>query len=140
MTDCPFCRILARELPASVVFRDELACAFLDIRPVNPGHVLVVPVGHASNLSELDEEVGCHLFQVAQRVARALRSSDVRCQGVNLLLADGAVAGQEVFHVHLHVIPRFEGDGFGMRRGAHRRRTPARDELDGIAEQLRERI
>jgi histidine triad (HIT) family protein len=137
MADCPFCRILAGELPASVVFRDELACAFLDIRPVNPGHVLVVPIRHASNLAELDQQIGGHLFRVAQRVAAALRSSDVRCEGVNFHLADGAVAGQEVFHVHLHVIPRFEGDGFGLRRIARRRDLPERDELDSIAEQLR---
>jgi histidine triad (HIT) family protein len=138
MTDCLFCRILAGELPASVVFRDELACAFLDVRPVNPGHVLVVPTGHAASLADLDEQSGGHLFRVGQRVAGALRESGLRCEGVNFHLADGAAAGQEVFHVHLHVIPRYAGDGFGLRFGPHNRTAVGRDELDTVATRLRE--
>ena len=137
MTDCLFCRILAGELPANFVCRDELACAFLDIRPVNPGHVLVIPIEHAASLAELDEERGGHLFKVGQRVAAALRASDLRCEGVNFHLADGAAAGQEVFHVHLHVFPRFRGDGLGLRFGPHYREKSDREELDSIAARLR---
>ena len=114
MSDCVFCGILAGRLSASIVFRDDVCCAFLDIQPINPGHVLVVPIAHAACLAELDAEVGAHVFKVGQRVAAALRGSGLRCEGVNLSLADGAVAGQEVFHVHLHVIPRYAGDGFGL--------------------------
>ncbi len=67
-------------------------------------------------------------------------SSDLRCEGVNFFLADGVAAGQAVFHVHLHVIPRFEGDGFGLRFGPDYGTRPGRDELDAIAGQLRERV
>jgi histidine triad (HIT) family protein len=140
MTDCIFCRILTGGLPASVVYRDDHAAAFLDIRPVNEGHLLVVPTRHADYLADLDPAVGGHLFAVAQRAAGALRASGVRCEGVNLHLADGEAAGQEVFHVHLHVIPRFRGDGAGFRAGRHYGHTPDRAELDALAGRLRAAI
>ena len=133
MDDCIFCAILAGRAPASFVYRDERCAAFLDIRPVNPGHTLVVPMRHAANLAELDPEDGAQMFRVAQRLAAALRRSGLRCEGVNLHLADGEVAGQEVFHVHLHVVPRFRGDGFGLRFPPGYGHQPPRAELDEIA-------
>jgi histidine triad (HIT) family protein len=109
----------------------------MDIQPINPGHLLVVPNQHASSLADLPEEVGAHMFSVAQRLAIALRKSDaLRCEGVNLFIADGAAAGQEVFHVHIHVIPRFRGDGFGFRFGPGYGHRPQRSELDSIADQI----
>lgn len=133
--DCVFCGILAGRVPASIVRRDGPSCAFMDIRPVNPGHVLVIPTSHAAFLAELDPESGADLFRVGQRVAAALRRSDLHCEGVNLLLADGEAAGQEIFHVHLHVIPRYRGDGSGFRFGTA---SPAtRSALDEIAARLR---
>ena len=117
MDGCIFCAILAGSRPGSFVYRDELVSAFMDIHPVNPGHLLVVPNRHAANLAELDPADGARLFQVAQRLAAALRVSGLPCQGVNLHVSDGVAAGQEVFHVHLHVIPRLSGDGAGLRRG-----------------------
>ncbi|MFQ6100121.1 MAG: HIT family protein [Anaerolineae bacterium] len=134
---CVFCDVLAGKLPSSLVFRDDLCCAFMDIRPVNPGHVLIIPTRHASSLAELDEESGAHMFRVAQRIATALRDSGLGCEGVNLFLADGAAAGQEVLHVHLHVVPRYTGDGFGLRFGPHYGNQPGRAELDGIAGKIR---
>jgi histidine triad (HIT) family protein len=114
MDACIFCEILAGRLPASIVYQDELCTAFMDIRPVNPGHLLVIPNRHAANLAELQPHMGAHIFKVAQRLALALQNSGLRCEGANLFLADGQVAGQEVFHTHLHVLPRFTGDGFGF--------------------------
>ena len=73
------------------------------------------------------------MFQVGQRIAGALRDSGLRCEGVNLFLADGEAAGQDVFHVHLHVIPRYAGDGFGFRFGPRYGHRPPRTELDAIA-------
>jgi histidine triad (HIT) family protein len=99
----------------SVVHEDERTVAFMDIRPVVRGHLLVVPRVHAAGLAELDPEDGAQLVRVGQRAAAALRASSLRCEGVNLFLADGEAAGQEVFHVHLHVLPRHAGDGFGLR-------------------------
>ena len=143
MGECVFCSILAGVLPASMVYQDELCCAFLDIQPVNPGHLLVIPLKHAASLSELDPETGSHMFAVAQRLAAALYRTDSNpgdgpsCQGVNLVLADGSVAGQEVFHVHLHVIPRFAGDGFGFRFGPRYAQRPQRSDLDRVAGEIR---
>jgi diadenosine tetraphosphate (Ap4A) HIT family hydrolase len=135
--DCLFCEILAGREPASVVHRDSRSCAFMDIHPVNPGHVLVIPTSHAALLAELDPERGADLFRLGQRVAAAIRRSDPGCEGVNLLLADGAAAGQEIFHVHLHVIPRHRGDGSGFRFGSGGVLPPGRSALDEIAEELR---
>ena len=137
MNDCIFCKILANEIQASMVYRDETCAAFMDIQPINPGHILVIPVAHAAGLGQLDPEDGRHLFEVAQKIANALRNSDVRCEGVNLFLADGEAAGQDVFHAHLHVFPRYAGDGFGFRRGPMSAVKPARAELDGLAQQVR---
>jgi histidine triad (HIT) family protein len=134
MEECVFCAIIRGEAPASVVWEDDQAVAFMDTRPVNPGHVLVVPRAHASSLAELDAEVSVHLFGVAMRLAPAVRRSGVECEGINLFLADGRAAGQEVFHVHVHIVPRFSGDGFGFRIGPGNFQRPERAELDGIAE------
>ena len=110
----------------------------MDIHPLNPGHVLVIPTCHAASLAELDPESGADLFRLGQRVAAAIRRSDLRCEGVNFLLADGEAAGQEIFHVHLHVIPRHRGDGSGFRfGGGGDAGVLTRPALDEIAEQLR---
>ena len=127
---CIFCKILAGEIPSSKVFEDDEVIAFLDIRPINPGHTLVIPKPHAANLAELDPKIGGRLFQVGMKIAAALRSSDIRCEGVNFWLADGKAAFQDVFHVHLHVIPRFKGDGFRIMAGPDYGTRPSRDELD----------
>jgi histidine triad (HIT) family protein len=137
MSDCVFCEIVAGRVPASIVFRDERCCAFMDIQPVNPGHVLIVPVEHVVSIDDLDEGIGGHLFTVAQRISRALRRSGVHCEGVNLFLADGEAAGQEVFHVHLHLFPRFRNDGFGLRLGPDYGILPTRSDLDEVAEAIR---
>src|SRR5690349_1091404 len=113
--ECIFCKILAGEAEGSFVYRDEVCSAFMDIQPINPGHLVVIPNRHAASLAELKEEEGAQLFRVAQRLAAALRQSGVECEGVNFLLADGEAAMQEVFHVHLHALPRYAGDGFGFR-------------------------
>lgn len=133
METCVFCRIVEGNAPSSVVFRDSSCIAFLDIHPVNPGHLLVVPRAHVSRLSGLDEPLGAHLFSVAHRLAAAVRRSGVRAEGINLWLADGAAAGQEVDHVHVHVVPRFAGDGFGFRFGPENGRPVARERLDSVA-------
>ena len=134
---CVFCEILAGEEPASFLYRDDRCSAFMDIQPVNTGHLLVIPNRHARRLADLDEETGASMFRVAQRLAGALRQSGLRCEGVNLFLADGEAAGQEVFHVHLHVIPRYHGDGFGFRFSPAYFKLPERPDLDQLAEQIR---
>jgi diadenosine tetraphosphate (Ap4A) HIT family hydrolase len=134
---CVFCDIVAGHAPASILFEDERTITFLDHRPVTPGHMLVVPRRHAAFLADLDPEDGAQLFRVGMRGAAALRASSLRCEGVNFHLADGEVAGQEVFHVHLHVVPRFAGDGFGLRFPPDYR-IRERAELDEAAAAVRE--
>ena len=137
MDECVFCDILSGKLPSSIVHRDELCSAFMDIQPVNPGHVLVIPNDHASFLADLDEETGAQLFRIAQRIAAALRVSGVKCEGVNFFLADGEAAMQDVFHVHLHVFPRYKGDGFGLQLSPDYFTKPERVELDEIAQDIK---
>jgi len=133
--DCIFCQIIHREARASYVHQDDLVTAFMDIHPINPGHVLVIPNRHASGLADLDSDSGARMFVVGQKIAEALRESDLGVEGVNFLLADGAAAGQEVFHVHLHVLARYAGDGFGFKRRAGLQLS--RQDLEGIAVKLR---
>ena len=111
--------------------------AFMDIRPVNPGHLLVVPNDHAADLSALDdEEVAGHIFKIGKRLAQSLRQTNVPCEGVNLHMADGSAAGQDVFHTHLHVIPRFVGDGLGYLLHGQEHASPSREDLNETAEKI----
>ena len=137
MSECIFCRILDGQLPASFVYRDERCAAFMDIQPVNLGHLLVVPVRHAAYLADIDSNAAADLMRVGHGAAAALRGSGLPCEGVNLFLADGEAAMQEVFHVHLHVFPRFRGDGFGLKFAPeYYTRRPERSQLDEMAATL----
>ena len=98
--------------------------------------MLVVPKEHPASLSELKPDIGAHLFKVAQHMAQAIRRSDVRCEGINIFMADGEAAGQDVFHVHLHVLPRYSGDNFGLQFGEFYGQRPSREELDAIAKDI----
>ena len=132
--DCVFCRVVAGTVESSRVYEDDEVLAFMDIQPVTDGHLLVIPKRHAAYLADLDEQLGMSMFQVGQRLAAALRNSGLPCEGVNLFLADGEVAFQEVFHVHLHVFPRTPGDGFRIE--ADWRERP-RAELDDASKRIR---
>jgi histidine triad (HIT) family protein len=134
---CVFCEIVAGHAPASIVFEDERTVTFLDVRPVASGHMLVVPRRHAASLAELDPEDGAQLFRVGMRAASALRASTLPVEGVNFYLTDGEAAGQTVYHVHLHVIPRQQGDGLGFRHGPDFS-VRERAELDEAAAAVRE--
>jgi histidine triad (HIT) family protein len=137
VSDCTICRILRGDLPSSLVFRDSHCAAFMDIHPINAGHVLVVPLSHAAQLSALEAATAGHIMIVAQGIAAALRAVPLRCEGVNLLLADGEAAGQEVLHVHMHVVPRYAGDGFGFRRAPESKNVAPHHHLESAAAQLR---
>ena len=140
MTKCIFCDIVNGNEDAAFVYRDEIVSAFMDIQPVNPGHVLIIPNKHAPFLADLDEASGARIFQVAQRVSAAIRSSVIPCEGINFFLADGEAAMQEVFHVHLHVFPRFVGDGFGLVFAERYFSKPPRVELELAATSIREQL
>ena len=123
-----------------MVHQDELCSAFMDLHPINPGHMLVVPNRHAPYLKDLDEEEGRRIFQIAQRLAAALRGSGLKCEGVNFFLADGEAAGQEVFHAHLHVFPRYKGDGFALRLPPGYEPDAKRKDLNDAAQRIRETL
>ena len=140
MAYCIFCQIVEGILPSSNVHEDEIFLAFMDIQPVNPGHILVIPKAHFVDLTDLPAYTGAHLFQVAQRIVLGLPKTGIKMEGANLFLAHGEAAGQEVFHVHLHVIPRFASDGFGFRFGPNYSNLPERHELDAIATQIKKQL
>ncbi|MDT0266820.1 HIT family protein [Streptomyces sp. DSM 44915] len=131
---CVFCAIAHGRAEASVVCEDEHLIAFADLQPVTPGHLLVVPKTHVVGLEDLPPETGARVWELAHRLGRALRRSDLRCAGVNLFLADGAAAFQEVFHFHLHVFPRFPGDSFRLVADW---RVRERAHLDAVADSVR---
>ncbi len=133
--DCIFCRIVAGEAPAALIHDDDAVIAFMDINPVTPGHLLVVPRQHHVAIATVPGNILSHMTVVAQWLAAALRASEIRTEGINLFLADGAAAGQEVWHSHLHVIPRWPGDGF--RIAADWRGAADYDELNRQAAAIR---
>jgi len=134
---CIFCKIIEAEIPARVVYDDDSVIAFMDIKPINTGHVLVIPKEHAESLKEVSPAHLESMAAVAQKVAAALRQAlSGKCEGINLHLADGKAAGQEVGHVHLHVIPRYAQDGFGLRFPQHYGKIPP-EETDSIHKKLR---
>jgi histidine triad (HIT) family protein len=134
---CIFCAIVARQAEASVVYEDETAVAFMDLNPVTPGHLLVVPRKHAVGLEDLDGATSAHVWSVAHDLSRALRHSGIRCEGINVFLCDGEVAFQTVFHFHLHVIPRYAGDGWTSIPASGKRERAL---LDSDAQAIRDAI
>ena|SRR5438477_867102 len=134
-TSCIFCDVIEGKLPKSMVYEDDVVIAIMDTQPVNQGHVLVMPKRHAAFMADMDERTGEHLFRVTMRVAQALYTSGLRCEGINLFLADGEAAFQEILHAHMHVFPRFKGDSYKIE--ADWSHQPSREELDALAERIR---
>ncbi len=120
--DCVFCRIVAGTAPATKVYEDDTLCAFLDIRPIARGHTLIIPKAHAAELEDLDAETGARIFRAGHRLALAMRRSTLAANGANLVMNDGKAAFQTVAHVHLHVIPRRNGDKLSFAKGLLLRR------------------
>ncbi len=135
MSNCIFCAIAARSEPASRVYEDEATLAFMNLRQANQGHVLVIPKAHVATFDQLPLDVAARLGQTAVRVSQAVR----RCfapDGLSLWQSNGVAAGQEIFHVHVHVFPRWTGDGF-LNIYPALPPTVAREELERLAAQLR---
>jgi histidine triad (HIT) family protein len=133
MSDCVFCKIVAGQIPAAKVHEDQLTLAFMDIGAVNPGHVLVAVKAHVENIFGLDDALAAAVFRTAARVARA-QAKAYAPEGVTLYQANGAAAGQTVFHFHLHLVPRYARDGMGLTWPA---KNPPREQLEANAAKLR---
>jgi histidine triad (HIT) family protein len=140
MSACPFCNIVTGELESTIIYQDQDCTVLMDIQPINPGHMLVIPNEHFPSLDSLPANLGQHIFTIGQKYAKALRESGIQCEGVNLFVADGKAAMQEVFHFHLHIIPRYEGDGFGFQFSPRYAELPTRDELEDNAYYIRQSL
>lgn len=127
MSECVFCDIVAGTAPSRIVYSDEHVLGFLDIRPITRGHTLLVPRTHSVGLADLADSAGAALMSAAQRLAAAMKASDLGADGVNLALNDGKAAFQTVFHTHLHVVPRHHGDRLRFARGFLLRRDSKPD-------------
>ncbi|HEX6206999.1 MAG TPA: HIT family protein [Actinomycetota bacterium] len=107
---CVFCRIVSRDAPSLTIYEDEATMAFMDINPATDGHCLVIPKRHAPDVWTLPEEDGVAVWRSVRRLAAAVRDA-LRADGLNILQSNGRAALQTVFHYHVHVIPRYVGDG-----------------------------
>jgi len=115
MNRCIFCDIINRSKPAEIVYEDRFSIAFMDINPVTRGHLLLVPKKHFRIFSNLDDLTVKEMFSAGLRISKAVRNSELKPEGLNLFLAEEAAGMQEIFHCHLHIIPRYSGDGFSLR-------------------------
>ena len=130
--DCIFCRIISGEIPSTTIYENSKFKVIMDIAPANKGPVLILPKEHYDNIYDIDTATAGELFELAVMTARALKSV-LDCDGMNILQNNGTVAGQTVFHFHMHIIPRYEGDtvNIGWKELSYE---------DGEMEQLREAI
>lgn len=137
--DCIFCAIVDGEIPSRTVYEDEETLAFLDANPLAPGHVLVIPKTHHERLNDLPEELAGAVLDALYRLVSPVETA-IEAEGTTVAFNNGAAAGQEVPHVHGHVIPRFEGDGGGPIHAITGSRPDLSDEeLDSIADDIADR-
>lgn len=133
MDSCLFCKIIAGEIPSTKVYEDDTVLAFLDIHPVNIGHTLVIPKAHHTNLYETPDEDLAHIMAVVKKLSISIKSG-LNADGINIEMNNDPVAGQIIFHTHIHIIPRFSGDGlthWPSPRGYNER------EADEVAEKIK---
>jgi histidine triad (HIT) family protein len=133
VSDCVFCRIVARQIPATVVHEDADTIAFMDLGQVNPGHVLVVAKAHVENIFGLEPRQAAAVSAAMLRVARAIRDAFAP-HGLSVYQANGKAAGQTVLHYHVHLIPRYEGDGMALSWPV---KNPPREKLEEYAAKIR---
>jgi len=132
MSDCIFCKIAQGEIPSKTIYEDERFRVILDLGPATRGHALILPKEHSANLYELPDETAAAAFILAKKMAGVMREK-LKCDGLNLVQNNGETAGQTVNHFHLHVIPRYEGDGqqIGWIPG-----EPSQEELEAVRKEI----
>jgi len=109
MNDCLFCKIVSGEIPCNKIYEDENFLAFLDINPVNKGHILVIPKKHSKNILEIDSKTIENLIVVVKKLSKKIKKT-LKADGINIIINNELEAGQIIFHTHVHIIPRFAGD------------------------------
>jgi histidine triad (HIT) family protein len=112
--DCIFCDIIQRKSPAEIIYEDEKVISFLDIRPINYGHTLVIPIKHYEDFISVPSDEMNAIINVTQNISEAV-SKSLKADGFNIIANNGAAAGQRVFHFHFHIIPRYNTDKFHFR-------------------------
>jgi len=132
MINCLFCKIIAGDIPAEKIFEDENTFVFLDIGPVSKGHMLVIPKNHAENLTEGSVEDACSLMATVHKIAPDVMRG-LGATGYNIGMNHGKDAGQEVFHTHIHLMPRYEKDSRLFVKF-----QPSKEELHEVAKKIRE--
>ncbi|MGB6065588.1 MAG: HIT family protein [Desulfomonilaceae bacterium] len=135
--DCIFCKIVAGEVPCTKVFEDETMLAFMDISPLNKGHLLVVPKEHFKNVFEIDAEVYARMAVAVCRLSKAIKSG-LAPDGVNVMQLNGKAANQVVPHLHIHIVPRWKGDGLTI--SAWEPVMGDKDEISRNAELIRSKL
>jgi len=135
-TDCIFCRIVKGEIPCARIYETDQVLAFLDIAPVAPGHVLVIPKAHHATLFDLPGDLGGHLFAALAPIGRAILAA-TQATGLNVQMNNHASAGQLVLHAHLHLVPRRAGDGLALWPGRPYADGPA---MDAMAQAVRQAL
>ena len=131
--NCIFCKIANGVIPSNTLYEDDLFKVILDLNPVTKGHALILPKNHFDDLLSIDEETGSKVLMVASKIATAMKKT-LKCDGVNILQNNGEAAGQTVFHLHFHVIPRYVGDTVNLEWETGK---PSDDDLKTIAEEIR---
>lgn len=133
---CIFCKIANGEIPSSTVYEDDDFKVILDVSPATKGHALILPKKHFRNIFDIDDIIASRLFVVAGKVARAMKAS-LNCEGINIVQNNEAIAGQTVFHFHLHIIPRYKHDGqkIGWKPGSSKP-----EDLQAIAEEIHKHL
>lgn len=135
ISSCMFCELIQGGGEVSICYEDSQSLAFMDIQPVNAGHVLVVPRQHYESLVDMPVDLTRHLFDVAMRLAPIVRRL-AGADGLNVIVNSGASAGQDVFHYHVHVIPRRADDGFSVSLPFPGSSPPERTQLDAMAARI----
>ena len=136
---CVFCRIIGGDETVSIIHEDEEVIAFLDVQPLHPGHVLVLPKAHHKSLFYVPEELAARTFAIARRILPGLRKA-TGCDAVNLFSPNGAEGGQDVFHFHLHLIPVPRGHAFPLQLPDPGAQVPSRSQLDVMATRIGQAI
>lgn len=132
--NCVFCKIIAGEIPSTTVYEDDDFKAILDVNPAARGHVIILPKKHAANIFELEDEDAAKVFPIAKKIASAVKKT-YDCDGVNILQNNGEAAGQTVFHLHVHVVPRYYDDEVNIMWKPGE--TP---DLDAVADEIKKNL
>lgn len=130
--NCIFCKLSNGEIPTNALYEDDIVKVIFDLNPASKGHVLIIPKNHFDDIYSMDNDTAAHVFQIAVKVSKAMKEA-LNCDGLNIVQNNGEAAGQTVFHFHMHIIPRYEGDTVDIKW------VPGKAEAEEIT-QIKEKI